>query len=79
LTAEILPMLLSADRIEASALSFNHKYIDIYSASWGPSDDGRTVEGFGLAEFFRFSIFQMHCFYQLWLSRTWYTNFGGDN
>ena len=31
------------DRIEAEALSFNHKYIDIYSASWGPSDDGRTV------------------------------------
>ena len=31
------------DRIEAEALTFNHKYVDIYSASWGPSDDGRTV------------------------------------
>jgi proprotein convertase subtilisin/kexin type 1 len=31
------------DRIEAEALSFNHKYIDIYSASWGPSDDAQTV------------------------------------
>ncbi|CAF1234863.1 unnamed protein product [Adineta steineri] len=35
------------DRIEAEAISFNHKYIDIYSASWGPNDDGRTVEGPG--------------------------------
>ena len=31
------------DRIEAEALAFNHRYIDIYSASWGPTDDGRTV------------------------------------
>jgi hypothetical protein len=31
------------DRIEAEALTFNHNYVDIYSASWGPSDDGRTV------------------------------------
>jgi hypothetical protein len=31
------------DRIEAEAIAFNHKYIDIYSASWGPTDDGRTV------------------------------------
>ena len=31
------------DRVEAEALTFNHKYVDIYSASWGPNDDGRTV------------------------------------
>jgi hypothetical protein len=31
------------DRVEAEALAFNHKYVDIYSASWGPNDDGRTV------------------------------------
>ncbi len=31
------------DRIEAEAIAFNHKYVDIYSASWGPNDDGRTV------------------------------------
>ena len=31
------------DRVEAEAIAFNHKYIDIYSASWGPNDDGRTV------------------------------------
>lgn len=35
------------DSLEAKALSFNHKYIDIYSASWGPNDDGKTVEGPG--------------------------------
>jgi hypothetical protein len=36
------------DRVEAEAINFNHKYIDIYSASWGPNDDGRTVEGPGI-------------------------------
>ena len=33
------------DRLEAEALGFNRDYIDIYSCSWGPSDDGKTVEG----------------------------------
>lgn len=33
------------DEVEAAALSFNNQHIDIYSASWGPPDDGRTVEG----------------------------------
>ena len=35
------------DRVEAESLSLNPQYIDIYSASWGPSDDGTTVEGPG--------------------------------
>ncbi|VDK49650.1 unnamed protein product [Anisakis simplex] len=35
------------DRVEGEALSFNHDHIDIYSASWGPNDDGKTVEGPG--------------------------------
>jgi hypothetical protein len=35
------------DRIEAEAIAFNHKLIDIFSSSWGPNDDGRTVEGPG--------------------------------
>jgi len=35
------------DRVEAESLSLNPQYIDIYSASWGPSDDGMTVEGPG--------------------------------
>ena len=28
------------DAVEASALSLNPNHIDIYSASWGPEDDG---------------------------------------
>lgn len=35
------------DRTEAQAIGFKHKYIDIYSSSWGPNDDGRTLEGPG--------------------------------
>lgn len=33
------------DALEAEALTFNNNYIDIYSASWGPNDDGSTMEG----------------------------------
>lgn len=35
------------DAVEAKALSLNTNYIDIYSASWGPEDDGETVDGPG--------------------------------
>uniref|UniRef100_T1IMB0 furin n=1 Tax=Strigamia maritima TaxID=126957 RepID=T1IMB0_STRMM len=35
------------DAVEAKALSLNRHHIDIYSASWGPEDDGRTVDGPG--------------------------------
>lgn len=35
------------DAVEARSLSLNSQYIDIYSASWGPDDDGRTVDGPG--------------------------------
>ena len=35
------------DSLEAKALSYNVRHVDIYSASWGPNDDGRTVEGPG--------------------------------
>ena len=35
------------DAVEAQALSLNPDHIDIYSASWGPEDDGRTVDGPG--------------------------------
>jgi len=34
-----------SDSVEAQALSFNPQHIDIYSASWGPEDNGRVVEG----------------------------------
>jgi hypothetical protein len=33
------------DSVEAQALSFNSEHIDIYSASWGPEDNGLVVEG----------------------------------
>uniref|UniRef100_A0AAQ4QQ15 Neuroendocrine convertase 2 n=1 Tax=Gasterosteus aculeatus aculeatus TaxID=481459 RepID=A0AAQ4QQ15_GASAC len=33
------------DIIEASSISHMPQVIDIYSASWGPTDDGKTVDG----------------------------------
>lgn len=36
-----------SDSVEAAALSLNQQHIDIYSASWGPDDDGVTVDGPG--------------------------------
>ncbi|KAM8960449.1 proprotein convertase subtilisin/kexin type 4 [Pelodytes ibericus] len=36
------------DIIEARSLSLNPQHIHIYSASWGPEDDGKTVEGPGV-------------------------------
>lgn len=35
------------DTVEAQSLSLKQQYIDIYSSSWGPDDDGRTVDGPG--------------------------------
>ncbi|KAK7912948.1 hypothetical protein WMY93_013159 [Mugilogobius chulae] len=35
------------DLVEAKSLSIRPDYIDIYSSSWGPKDDGRTVDGPG--------------------------------
>ncbi|XP_027586849.2 proprotein convertase subtilisin/kexin type 4 isoform X2 [Pipra filicauda] len=35
------------DVVEAQALSLHSQHIHIYSASWGPEDDGRTVDGPG--------------------------------
>ena len=34
-----------SDAVEASALGFNLQHVDIYSASWGPDDNGKVVEG----------------------------------
>ncbi|XP_043832695.1 proprotein convertase subtilisin/kexin type 4 [Dromiciops gliroides] len=36
------------DIVEAQSLSFQPQHIHIYSASWGPEDDGRTVDGPGV-------------------------------
>ncbi|XP_062855358.1 proprotein convertase subtilisin/kexin type 5b isoform X1 [Trichomycterus rosablanca] len=33
------------DMVEARSLSLHPQHIDIYSASWGPDDDGKTVDG----------------------------------
>uniref|UniRef100_A0ABM0GMC3 Furin-like n=1 Tax=Saccoglossus kowalevskii TaxID=10224 RepID=A0ABM0GMC3_SACKO len=35
------------DSVEASALSYQPQHVDIYSSSWGPTDDGETLEGPG--------------------------------
>ncbi|KAH0548887.1 hypothetical protein KQX54_003949, partial [Cotesia glomerata] len=35
------------DRVEGEALGYNQNYIDIYTASWGPADDGRSLEAPG--------------------------------
>ena len=35
------------DAVEGMSLGFNVENIDIFSSSWGPADDGRTVEGPG--------------------------------
>ena len=35
------------DVVEAASLSLKPNHIDIYSSSWGPSDDGTTVDGPG--------------------------------
>jgi len=32
------------DSLEAKALSFNIDHIDVFSASWGPTDDGTSLE-----------------------------------
>ena len=62
------------DRIEAQAIAFKTNYIDIYSSSWGPNDDGKTVEGPGTLAtqafikgvtevcLFYFIIFVLKCF-----------------
>ena len=33
------------DLLEAEAVTYNNQHVDIYSASWGPTDDGKTIEG----------------------------------
>lgn len=35
------------DMVEASSLTHRRDYIDIYSSSWGPDDDGLAVDGPG--------------------------------
>ena len=35
------------DVVEASSLSLSPQHIQIYSSSWGPNDDGATIDGPG--------------------------------
>ncbi len=35
------------DSLEADAILYHNDHIHIYSASWGPTDDGTTMEGPG--------------------------------
>lgn len=42
--SHVLPV---SDAVEARSLSFHPDHIDIYSSSWGPNDDGKTVDGPG--------------------------------
>lgn len=33
------------DIIEAQSMGYRQDLVDIYSASWGPTDDGKTADG----------------------------------
>lgn len=35
------------DRVESEALGYKSHLVDIYTASWGPADDGMSLEGPG--------------------------------
>ena len=37
--------LFQLSLVEAKSIGHNQGHVDIYSASWGPDDDGRTVDG----------------------------------
>ena len=47
LAGSLLIACSNSDAIEADALSYEEDEIDIYSNSWGPADDGRTLEAPG--------------------------------
>jgi subtilisin-like proprotein convertase family protein len=36
------------DLVEATSLGFRQDHIDVYSSSWGPDDDGKTLDGPGV-------------------------------
>ena len=36
-----------SDDVECDSIGFKRNYIDIYSMSWGPDDDGKTIDGPG--------------------------------
>lgn len=52
------------DSLEGEALRFNSDYIDIYSASWGPNDNGKTMEAphFFAREALKTGVQHVSCF-----------------
>ena len=62
------------DAVEARALSLNPNHIDIYSASWGPEDDGKTVDGPGRIHL-TFKTLSLHNFANKQLVLTIYREF----
>ena len=49
------------DAVEARSLGLNSQHIHIYSASWGPDDDGKTVDGPGRLATRAFLQVSIHC------------------
>jgi len=44
------------DEMEAIALTYANSLVDIYSGSWGPTDDGLMVDGPGVMAQIAFEI-----------------------
>lgn len=44
------------DELEAKALTYANDLVDIYGGSWGPKDDGQTVDGPGVLGQMAFDI-----------------------
>ena len=57
------------DLLEARAINYAYQHIDIYSASWGPRDNGKTMEGPGTfcGEALRKGVQQVHTFLFIYL------------
>lgn len=60
------------DAVEAHSLGLNPNHIHIYSASWGPEDDGKTVDG--PARLAEEAFYRGVSSVSVWLSWGWETN-----
>lgn len=43
----MIHILFVSSHLQGASLSFAPQHVDIYSCSWGPNDDGQTIEGPG--------------------------------
>ena len=59
-----------SDAVEAKSLSFNPEHIHIYSSSWGPNDDGKTVDGPGKLASRAFQQVRLFYTYFFYISRS---------